>query len=207
MSMCTDGLKSLLLSTLLSIEGFSLSVVFIIGFSIFSLNLGLGLSLIDLVLLSDSSPFFKSASQRVSYIIAIFFAAFAMAFLSYQVYKGTAILAGGLHNMGISALSTLGHLGASNISILLTPTPILVIAAIVLSVSVFSIYSAMNRSKDSFIGLLKSYFAFLMFYSLLYATFWFFVFNAKLFGKEFRFGGVIWKNSIINRVRSAGMQS
>src|SRR3972149_9734647 len=77
MSMCTDGLKSLLLSTLLSIEGFSLSVVFIIGFSIFSLNLGLGLSLIDLVLLSDSSPFFKSASQRVSYIIAIFFAAFA----------------------------------------------------------------------------------------------------------------------------------
>ena len=36
-------------------------------------------------------------------------------------------------------------------------------------------------------------------YLLLYATFWIVVFYYKIFGKELRWGGIVWRNSLINK--------
>jgi cellulose synthase/poly-beta-1,6-N-acetylglucosamine synthase-like glycosyltransferase len=130
--------------------------------------------------------------------LSVFLAILASSFLLYYAYKGMALLAGSLDNVGIN-LKSIGLLGKLGIEAIGTPNPIIFIALIVVGVSMIGLFSAARKASDSPLSLLKSYIAFFAFYSMLYAFFWLNVFNAKLFGREFKFGAVVWRNSFLNK--------
>lgn len=58
---------------------------------------------------------------------------------------------------------------------------------------------AWKYEKDRSIGALIAY---SYMYTIVYSIFWLGVFYYKIFGKELRWGGIVWKNSLLNKLKN-----
>jgi poly-beta-1,6-N-acetyl-D-glucosamine synthase len=134
--------------------------------------------------------------------LAIYSIFFAISMFAYQTYL--------LVKSGLLQLATIEATGLNILNLIkasdsplfyLSPGALAGLNLIILAMSLSYLYIAIKYSNGD-VRAIFSYILYAPVYLALYATWWLAAFWQKLFGRELRFGGVVWKNSLLNRLQN-----
>ncbi|HIH14030.1 MAG TPA: glycosyltransferase family 2 protein [Nanoarchaeota archaeon] len=124
---------------------------------------------------------------------------FAIAMLFYQSYIFATTGLKQLSIFNAVNFDVIGLASANPPAFYLAPNIFTAMSVIVLAMGIIAFYLALRYSKDSFKPFL-SYIIYYPFYLIVFALWWLSAIYCKLFAKELRFGGVVWRNSLRNKL-------
>ncbi len=132
--------------------------------------------------------------------LALYSIGFSIAMFAYSTKRMLFSIANNILNTHLSNFDFLAGI-KSSLSLLpfYSPSIVSALAICFIIFGAIMLYFGWSRSGSEE-KIYLPYFFYIFFYAWLFAIWWLAAIFAKLFARELRFGGVVWKNSLLNKV-------